>query len=453
MNTTILFYIGAVILGLLCLQDFRDKVVKRGFTLQYYTCEVLFISFNILIYTVICSYAMKLKCIDLLLGGGNTSEEQLQIMPIGLAFASYGLGSANFPWGNKLISVYGLLLGVFQGMFRIKEVDLAPIKQEIISLHKESTQLVEVVENFVEIGQDKKWEILKEQWQDMIQEKKDTEKHIDSLKKVYQQLNEDDLTDEKKRSINEWLDTRIGQMAKEVNTKLRKHIAKLVTVNNTNQEALNKLLTTIGIDIPVVASKKSIVSINRALVISLFTGLLLGVFLSGTIEAGTDVSKNMLSWMIGVGLFGGLFSLIGSLKNKNEPCSYLALGGLAGAVGMTGLAATRISLGLSFGDINTWEQFPTLLPKFTIGALFGASIGGILYIFRSHVLPRLKHCFVCYISFVVAVTLLFIILGLMFPHENADSLISTIMLYGIIGFSVAITVVLATNIFDKDITE
>lgn len=453
MNTTILFYIGVVILGLLSIQDFRDKVVRRGFTLQYYTCAVLFISFNVLIYMVICSYAMNLSYDKLLLGGENTGDVKLQLLPIGLAFASFGLGSANIPWGNKAVSVYGLLLGVFQGMFRIKEVDLVPIQQEIKSLDKESTQLVEVVDNFVEEGQSSKWDTLKEQWQDMTQEKEDTEKHIDSLTEVREKLNEDDLTDEKKAKISEWANARINQMAKEINNKLRKHIANLVVANNKNQAALDKLLTSIGVPMPVVPSKRSAISIDRALVISLFAGLLLGTFLSGTVEIVEDVPKYMLSWMLGVGLFGGLLSLTGRLRNKSDFCWSLALGGVAGAVGLMGFAVARIALGLSYGDISELKNILDLLPQLIIGALFGACIGLLLHIFRYYVRPRLKSRFACYISIAMAGALLFIILGLIFTGENGDSLINRIMLLSIVGFSVAITVALVTNIFDIDITD
>ena len=220
MITTVFVYVGMLLLTLLAIQDFRSKINRRGHVSQYYACLSLFVALNMLIYVGICALLLQMTYIQLL--GGQVSETlplDKKALPLVLAFAYFGVGSVNIPIGDKVVSFYGSMLKLFQGMYKPNNINLDPIKKEIHRLNTQSDLLREAIESFNDTGQARGWSILSDKWQELAQDRQALEGHSKSLKLVQAELSNTNPLDVGK--ISNWLDEKIGEITHDINNKLK----------------------------------------------------------------------------------------------------------------------------------------------------------------------------------------------------------------------------------------
>ena len=97
----IALYVGGFLLLLLSIQDFQSKIYKRGKIGQYYTCMSLFVVFNLIIYIWLCNLLSGVGFRELVVGQGTEGlSADKKALPILLAFAYFGVGSVDIPFGG-----------------------------------------------------------------------------------------------------------------------------------------------------------------------------------------------------------------------------------------------------------------------------------------------------------------------------------------------------------------
>jgi hypothetical protein len=133
-------------------------------------------------------------------------------------------------------------------MYKPEDINIDPIKKDIHSLDAQSDQLREAIESFNESGQVHGWNILSEKWEDLTQDRQALEGHSQSLRLVQEELEKSDPVQISK--TNKWLDDKISQITRDINTKLRRYIFTLVEANDKNALALQSLLSGIGLKLP-----------------------------------------------------------------------------------------------------------------------------------------------------------------------------------------------------------
>lgn len=444
MTTTIFVYVGLLLLSLLSLQDFRTKISKRGRIVQYYSCLSLFILLNLTIYVGVCALLLQVSFWHVLIGQGTENLPfDKRILPLVLAFAYFGIGSVSIPVGDKVVSFYGSLLKLFQGMYKPEDINIDPIKKDIHSLDAQSDQLREAIESFNESGQVHGWNILSDKWEDLTQDRQALEGHSQSLRLVQEELEKSDPVQISK--INKWLDDKISQIMRDINTKLRRHIFTLVKANDKNALALQSLLSGIGLKLPEPpVPRHSNIAFCRAIVFSFFGGALLGAVLSSW--SNRTPSHEILAWMLALGVFGTIFSAVSRLA-KNLGFWALSIGAAAGATGQLTLHLVRIVFGdwkYSLTDIKVW------LPGIVIGAVFGACLGALTHGFRYYVRPVLSSCCKCYILMAVSGAVIFVALGAIMGFVTVSDM-GRLTFFALLGSSVAVLIAIVTNIFHEPI--
>jgi hypothetical protein len=438
---TITLYVGALLLLLLSIQDFRSKISKRGKMVQYFTYMSLFVLFNLIMYILFCTLLSGVGCFELLVGQVAENKKNLeldkQVLPILLAFAYFGVGSVDIPLGGKAVSFYGALLKLFQGMYKPEEIDIDPIATKIKQLNTQSDQLREAVESFNDAGQAHGWVILADKWKDLTEDRQALEAHIENLRLIQDELCGEKPVDTHK--INNRLGEKLAKITEEINKKLKDHINSLVEANAENALALKRLLSAIGLELPRSAVRvRSSVHLSRAIVFSIFGG----AFLSPVLAYIQKIPQNphhIWCWMIALGVFGAIFSFIARVP-KNSLHLALVLGAVAGAAGQLVLVFVGIAFGVSRLQIS---GLPAWLPKVVYGVIFGAFLGLIVYAFRYVIRPKLSSCGLCYLLIAIAGAVVFITLGaVIFPEHS-------IVLFLILGAFVAIVAAFITNIFHE----
>lgn len=442
MTTTIFLYVGLLLISLLSIRDFQTKISKRGKFGQYYFCLSLFILVNLTIYVGVCGLLLQVSFWQVFIGQGtNNLPFEKRVLPLVLAFAYFGIGSASIPVGDKVVSFYGYLLRLFQGIYKPEDINIDPIKKEIQSLDTQSDQLREAIENFNESGQVHGWNILSDKWEDLAQDRQALEDHSQSLRHVQEELEKPDPGQISK--INKLLDDKISQITRDINTKLRRHIYSLVEANDKNSLALQSLLTNIGLKLPKPPVRRhSNVAFCRAIVFSFFGGSLLGAVLSNW--NNRTPSHGILAWMLALGLFGTIFSAVSRLA-KSLGFWALAIGAAAGVAGQLSLHL----VGIVFRESHT--NFLDWLPKIVIGAFFGACLGALIHGFRYYVRPVVPSCCKCYILMAVSGAVIFVALGAIMGFVTESSILERITFFALLGSSVSVLLAIVTNIFHEPI--
>ncbi|MRR14806.1 hypothetical protein EG833_05135, partial [archaeon] len=277
MVATVIFYLGALILILLSLLDFRKKVNKGKGAAPYYTSMGLFIFINLVIYSMLCFSVMKLSPRSLLLAFANgTGDAEKDFFPLFAALAYFGIGSLNIPLGDRVIGFYSFILELFQGIFRLKFIDLVSIQDDIDAMKRETEQLENDIDSFAAAGKSLGWNVLDEEWDDLKHDKDAAEVHIESLNSIREELGSGDITPDKAERMSAQLGTKVSQMTEETNRKLRKHFKALVIANSDNYSAIKSIMDLIGKTIPPDSGNLSAVSMNRALAFSIVAGAVIG---------------------------------------------------------------------------------------------------------------------------------------------------------------------------------
>jgi hypothetical protein len=329
-------------------------------------------------------------------------------------------------------------------MYVPEEVDIDPINQEINRLDAQSGQLWQAIESFNEAGQTRGWNILHDQWEDLTQYKQGLEGHGQSLRLVREELSVERVTKDRTDTINKWLDDKIGQITKEINDKLRRHISKLVVANEENRLALESIVTAIGLKLPEVPPPPpSAVSLNRAIVFSLFAGAILGIIsFRFSRSRDFDIIHHIWPWVFGLGIFGTIFSFVARLT-KGGAVWALALGAAAGATGQLVLKLIKV---WAHVDAATWQDLFPYLDNLVLGALFGASLAILTHAFRYWVRPKLQGSCKCYVSIALAGAALFVALALLTGFVSITDIRQVVFMI-VLGSFVSVTVAFITNIF------
>ena len=392
MTTTILAYVGVIVLGLLSVQDYRDKVIKQGKAGLYYLCMLLFGALNVIIYLVICSQAMGIDLAQLFLARASNLAVDKQAFPVILALAYFGVGTVSIPLGDKVISIYGLLLKLFQGMYRPEGVDIDPIRERISSLNEQSDRLESAIKHFNETATtaDRHWNTLAERWCDLEEDKRSLEAQNDAFIAVQQILSGTHVSKADIVRLVKELDGRRGRITNEINERLRSHVCSLATANEKNPAALHNLLREIGLGLPEVPPPSHKLPLCRAIVCSLFGGFILaGIMgLMGSSSARhVEPILTIVPVMFSLGIFSIPFSYIATLKQSDYHWA-IVLGGVAGVLGYGAFAVSRYLLDSSgHYDIG---QPSTIMKIFANGAILGASQALFNHVFRFYIYPRIR---------------------------------------------------------------
>ncbi len=452
MTTTILLYVGLVLLALLAVQDFSAKVSQRGNMGQYFFCVTLFVALNLIIYVTICAAALQVEIVHLLSGefkdlipkDQSTLPLDKQVLPLVLAFAYFGVGSVNIPIGSRAVSFYGSLLKLIQGMYKPDDINIDPIKKDIQHLNTQSGQLRKAIERFNESGKKQGWNILADKWDDLSHDREAMERHKKSLKDVRHELGDPKTLDTGK--LKTGLDEKIKEITQNINNKLRSHISALVEANDKNSIALQKLLSNVGLKMPEDSpASQSHIQICRAIVLSLFGGALLGAALNHWSDPPQPIAPQSLTWMVALGTFGSIFSLITHLS-RNKIYWVLGLGAVAGAAGQLTLKIVSIFIGISMEtNLNALIAW---MPQLMFGIVFGGCLAALIHGFRYWVWPNFKNSMICYLCIALSGAVMFIFLGYMMRSVMAFDM-GKITYFIFLGAFVSSVSAVITNIFHE----
>jgi hypothetical protein len=393
MTTTVLAYVGIIVLGLLSIQDYHDKVVKQGKVGLYYLCMLLFVALNIIIYLVICSQTMGVDFAQLFLARARNVAVDKQAFPLILALAYFGVGTVNIPLGDKVVSIYGLLLKLFQGMYRPEGVDIDPIRERINSLNEQSDRLETAIKHFNETATaaEHRWNAIDEKWRDLEEDKRSLEAQNDAFVAVQQILSGTRLSKADIARLVKELDERRGRIMNEINERLRNHVCSLATANEKDPIALQNLLKEIGLRLPEVPPPSHKLPLCRAIVCSLFGGFILAGILGlmGTSHGRhAEPILTIVPVMLSLGIFSIPFSYIATLK-QNDYHWAIVLGGVAGILGYGAFAVSTYLLG-ALGHYDVRET-STIVRIVANGAILGASQALFNHVFRFSIYPRIRN--------------------------------------------------------------
>jgi hypothetical protein len=392
MTATVLAYVGVIVLGLLSMQDYRDKVVKQGKVGLYYLLMMMFMALNIIIYLVICSQTLDVGLTQLFLAEEQKLPLDKQAFPLVLALAYFGIGTVTIPLGGKAVSFYALLLKLFQGMYRPEGVDIDPIREEINSLNQESDRLENAIRQFNETAAcaDRHWNIVADKWKDLEEDKRTLESQNAAFQDIQRVLSNTHVSKSDLARVVNDLEERRGQITKDVNKRLRSHVWSLALANEKNPAALQHLLREIGLELPHVPKTPHALPQCRAVVCSLFGGFILAGILGFMVPSSARRADPILSIvpvMISLGIFSIPFSYIARLKRDDYHWAII-FGGIAGVAGYTAFALSSNLLGRV--GWYTITEFSTLVRIFANGAILGASQALFNHVFRFYIYPSIR---------------------------------------------------------------
>lgn len=432
---TALFYAGLILLMLLSMKDFNDRINKRSPSYAYYSSLGLFLIINSIVFSMVCAYALSVDVSALLLNKYLDKLNEKSFLPLLLAFAYYGAGTTSIPLAGKAVSIYGTSLEIFQNLFSLDDMDLDRIKHHVKKLNTETTSFYEFIEDFNDVGLEKKWDLLFSQWKDIKEDKILIEEHVRSLTTIREEL-EEVGTFPRKNKVMMWISEKIDDISVRLRDKLKRHVVHLISANAGNEEALHKILSAFDIPIPYRnnGTSKVAVCMSRAGIISFFMGTFIAVYKAETLHE--PAYYYMLPWMFSLGAFGAIFSLITTIDKKNGGYyGALAVGGIAGVIGQALLTGAELVL-LAREDFE--------VEKLSYGFCFGAALGLLIHFFKN--LGRKISPTSAILFFIAAVPTVFCGLGFVLIGQSVDK----IKLIAILGLVVGPMVAFATNMW-KDI--
>jgi hypothetical protein len=232
-----------------------------------------------------------------------------------------------------------------------------------------------------------------------------------------------------------------------MNIKIRQHIIHLVIANDKSHYAVEYLLGNIGLSVPTQqTTSQFFVMLNRSIVISIFSGILIGSITMHFMNEIPEVpAYEIFRWMAAIGIFGTLFSFVAGVK-KGSAFKVLALGGMAGGFGHLSLKAISLWLGPTEGF---WAALVDWFPKIIYGVSFGAALGIMTHVFQHYLKHKIQKLYLSYLAMAGVGAALFILLGWVERILDITDPIK-VGLFATIGFLLTITVAVITNIFHSD---
>lgn len=376
-NQLLLFYIiGAVILMILLIRDFKKKIFKPKKAGRYYIALCLFSFINIFIYTSLCAIFLGIDPARISLVQDpdfNLNLTPLQLFqPVLISLMYFGTGIAKFKFGGKNIDFYQLLLNAFQDLIEITVLKEEEIRNQIAECAAEYATLKSRIIAWRETAIRRKWDSLNNEWQDMETDINMLDEQVAYLNEVDSQLNEPVNIDYVKENINRRIrETRASQIQK-----LKRYITKFILTNIKNENDIDFILNELG-------AKPNLGRIEpnpvvRCFVLCVTFGLLIGPVYGLYLER----SVVQYGWIgaISVGVFGLIFSYVRySRKNASDLLvSALVSGGLAGLVGHAVFMAAT-----SFADKG---ELSINYEKLYFGVEFGIGVGLVLHLYRNYML-------------------------------------------------------------------
>jgi hypothetical protein len=442
MLTRLMIVCGVIVLGLLCWNDFKQRILRPKSNFRYYTVLGLFLLVNLTIYLGLFLLILGKSPLTLFV---YPSEESPQgdlglFQPILIAILYFGAGAATFKFGNVEISLYRKMLDIFEGIFKISPTTYEEIRQTIYKTTAECESLECMISNFQTDPRFKSWDKLEHKWEDIRDDATMINNHIEELSSIHKDLQKP-VSHTRLDEIKKDIEIKIKDSRQKVINKYKRYIYEFIVTNLKNEREIEKLLKNLFSIAPEEPPRQKANVVYRSLVFSFLFGLLIGPFLSIIGGSKKNLEASSWRWIFSLSVFGLLFSLIRKTKKGfQDLLNVIAIGALAGLLGS--LAYMASSLGAEI-TADLQRVYSMLLR----GVTFGAFSALVLYLFKWHVQSRISWLLAKYIGVGISGGLTFCLLSLLY-FKNIS--LKGLGLIGSLGFVVLLAMAFALDLFSNE---
>jgi hypothetical protein len=366
--------VGSLVLMVLCLSDFRSRLVRRP-TILYWISLTLFLLINLLLYLVLVRLFLNLP--DELIGTGLGPATPL-IAPIVVSFLYFGVGAATFTLGRLKFNFYETLIGAFGRLFEFV-VDTSEVRKTIFD-RADYDHLKKGLDDLHDEAATHGWDELTDEWKDIQNDSELVEKHIHDLESLRVEL-EAGTSVEARRRLAERLEKRAGYLRENLLRRLKNHLYRFVLANAKSEADVAHMMEGVPGGWDPRPREFPTVHFGHALVAGFVFGFIIGLVFLG---AGLDGMNTYTPWIAAVSV--SVFTLIFFFSMKTAEFAWAVLiGGAAGFLGqiiwevLAMLASSRLEAGV----------LPALLARTLVGVLYGAATGLIMFLYRTTLRERI----------------------------------------------------------------
>ena len=192
-SITLLSYAGAILLSVLCYNDFKKQVVRQRPLFGYYSAIFLFILVNFTVYIGLLEIIADIEFDKFLFNFKHPNEDSKAFelryaAPFIIALMYFGAGAYNIEYNEKTISIYGKMLTLFKGMFSLSSQAERKIDECLEMLGEETTKLKIKIDKMHNKAKEWNWKCSEEEWKIISSDLDVIEKSINILRRVESDL-------------------------------------------------------------------------------------------------------------------------------------------------------------------------------------------------------------------------------------------------------------------------
>ena len=462
MDSQMPIIIGAAVLCLLCIGDYRQKVTRICNQTAYYFFLVVFLVVNLAVYWILCKYfadSLFKTVTDIASGvlpgatksvastGFSASVQTTTfLVPIFVALAYFGLGSSPLQVGNVKLDIYNRLLKMMENILPEKVSVFTDVEKTISECKLQCDQMQRHITNLRNraSGRNRNWNTLDQKWK-MVEEQC---RHLDRRCTILDEhlaildskrREEDKINLLKKKTLKHKKDSQERELD------LYKHyVIDFICTNCRDEREIRGELDRMGLLHPE-GDNRSINIHYRCLMAGIIVGIILGPITRLIGYSGSASNLMALQGAAAIGISAWIFSFVGRVKLFMAALLVGAVGGYAGKLVFD-------LLGLL---LNSKEVLLLPVMKASVfGCVYGMAVTSLLWIYESFGARRIQSWYNGAVILGLGGAAAFALVFLVDHYYSKSVFWETDDLFGAMmsGFFVAVFLGYGLNLFAKERT-
>lgn len=368
--------LGVVILVVLCVTDFRSRVVRRA-SFLYGLSMGLFLVLNLGIYWVL---VVVVSNADSFFLSGKPEKALTLLTPLVVAFLYFGAGASTFTFGRLRFSFYEKLVTTFATWFKCT-IDPSEVRKAVAKGDYE--HLKDALDQLHRDAEERSWNELPEEWLDICSDRERIEEHIKDLEETRGTLIAGPSLDALERQA-ERLGERVNDLREVLIRRHRSHLNRFIKMNAKSEDDVAQMLEAIPDAWDPPPKKPFKVTWLHAVAGGVFFGFLIGLVALGGGMAGVSGLTPVFA-AISVSVFTGIFYF--SLQSETFPAAGI-IGGVAGFSGQLVWGVVAILSPESSSELSWQLVWQLAVRSILSGVLYGGATGVLLFLFRTALRER-----------------------------------------------------------------
>jgi len=235
-NMTIAGYIGAVIVGITSVVDFRSRISVEVRRVAVFFMLATFCILNLSLYIGLLQFTTGITYdfSNYRFVSDTPGEKNLAIVPIAVAFIYFWAGSGTVRVFNKDISFYEYSVALFQKMFPSPAGGASKIMQRINDLSKEVVDLETLIESIHVEAKNHSWRVRQSDWKATKRYSEAASRPIDVLEEIAHTAAKDRTTKQQRLHIRDVAEKTIEDIQASRRQELREYINSIISDNAEN---------------------------------------------------------------------------------------------------------------------------------------------------------------------------------------------------------------------------